>query len=120
MELPMELQRLGNYERYVVRNDDGWYWAGICWTSSLREARVFAEAEAARKVIRILGQQLKDVQEGHKTVAEIVVTTSSWIPLQELRETLQRYVSIFNELQDDVLILDVEVDWDTLREREDD
>ena len=116
----MKLQRLGNYERYVVLNDDGRYWAGVCWTSSLREARVFAELERARKVIRILGQQLKDVQEGHKTVAEIVVTTSSWIPLEELRETLQRYVSIFNELQDDVLILDVEVDWDTLREREDD
>jgi len=87
----MKLQRLGNYERYVVLNDDGRYWAGVCWTSSLREARVFAE-----------------------------LTTSSWIPLEELRETLQRYVSIFNELQDDVLILDVEVDWDTLREREDD
>ena len=112
----MKIQRLGNYQRYVVLNDDGRFWAGVCWTASLRKARVFAERERAEKVIRVLGQQAKDIQDGHKYVAQIVVTTSSWLPLEELQETLERHVHIFNQIEDDLLVLDVELDWGTLKE----
>ena len=71
----MKIQRLGKYQRYVVLNDEGRFWAGVCWVTSLREARVFAQREKAEKVIRVLSQQLKDIQDGHKYVAQVVVTT---------------------------------------------
>ena len=116
----MKIQRLGKYDRYVVLNDDGRYWAGICWASALREARVFAEMSKAEKVVRILSKQERDIRDGHQYAAEIIVKTSSdqWVPLQELRETLARYVSVINEIEGDVHVLDVEIDWESLREHE--
>jgi hypothetical protein len=116
----MKIQRLGKYQRYVVLNDDGRYWAGVCWTSSLREARVFAKREKAEKVVRVLGQQAKDIQVGHKYVAQVVVTTSSPVGLEELQETLDRHVGVFNQIEDDLLVLDVDIDWGTLEERDND
>ena len=117
----MKIQRLGEYERFVVVDDHGCFWSGpLGWVSELQQARVFAEREQAEKVIQVVGQQLKDIQDGHKYVAQVVVTTSSPVGLEELQETLDRHVSIFNQIEDDLLVLDVEIDWDSLREQDDD
>jgi hypothetical protein len=118
----MKIQRLGKLDRYVVVDHEGRFWAGVCWASFLREARVFAEREQAEKVIHVLGQQAKDIEKGKKFIAQVVVTTSSnqWVSLEELQETLARHVNIFNQIEDDLLVLDVEIDWDSLREQLDD
>ena len=117
----MKIQRLGKYERYVVLNDDERYWSGpLGWVPELRQARVFAEREKAEKVVRVLSQQLRDIENGTKFIAQAVVTTSSWLPPEELREALGRHVCLLNEIESDLLVFDVEIDWDSLRQQDDD
>jgi len=118
----MNIQQIGIHKRFVVVDDDGRYWSGPVpgWLPDLRRAKLFARREQAEKVIQILGQQARDIQDGHKYVAQVVVTTSSPVGLDELRETLDRYVSVLSEIEDDLLVLDVEIDWGTLKEQLDD
>ncbi len=100
-------------------DDHGHFWSGpFGWVPGLREARVFADRKRAQKVIRILGQQLRDVESGKKFVAGIVVTTSSdhWVSLDDLREMLRRQVGIINQVDGEFLVLEVAIDWDSLKE----
>jgi hypothetical protein len=115
----MHIQQIGLFERFIVVDDHGLFWSGpLGWMPELREARVFADREQAQKVIKILGQQCREIENGTTFVAEIVVTTASdhWVPLDDLRETLRRYVGIINQVEGDLQILDVEINWDSLRE----
>ena len=119
----MQIQEIGHHQRFVVIDDDGRYWSGPVpgWVPELRQARVFAERHQAEKVIRIVGQQMKDIETGKQFVAQVVVTTAAdqFISLDELRATLERYVNVISEIEGDLLVLGVEIDWDTLEERED-
>jgi hypothetical protein len=113
----MRIQKIGIYERFIVVDDFEHVWTGpLGWMPDRRDALVFADRKQAEKVIRILSKQAKEIEDGHKYIAEVVVTTASWLPLEELRETLDRHVNIFNQIEHDLLILGVEIDWDSLRE----
>ena len=119
----MKIQQIGEHQRFVVVNDDGCYWSGPCpgWVSELRSARVFAHREEAENVVRILDQQEKEIADGTKFVAQVIVTTVSdrWVPIDELRATLERRIGILNELENDIHVLDVTFDWSSLREIDD-
>lgn len=119
----MRIQKIRIYERFIVVDDFEHVWTGpLGWMPDRRDALVFADRKQAEKVIRILSKQAKEIEDGHKYIAEVVVTTASgqWVPLDDLRETLRRHVNIFNQIDDDLLILDVNIDWNTLEELNDD
>jgi hypothetical protein len=119
----MQIQKTGFHERFTVADDQGHYWSGpLGWMPGLREARVFASRNNAEQVIRILGQQVKDFEDGTRFVAQVIVTTASdrWVTIDELRATLERRISILNELETDIHVLDVTLDWSSLREKTDD
>jgi CO dehydrogenase/acetyl-CoA synthase beta subunit len=120
----MHIQEIGLHERFIVVDDHGHYWSGPLpgWVSELRHAKVFSRREEAEKVVRILGQQVKDIEDGTRFVAQVIVTTASdrWVTIDELRATLERRISILNELETDIHVLDVTLDWSSLREKTDD
>ena len=66
--------------------------------------------------------QVKDIEDGTRFVAQVIVTTASdrWVTIDELRATLERRISILNELETDIHVLDVTLDWSSLREKTDD
>ena len=113
---PMKIQRIGKCDRYVVLNDDGRYWAGVCWVTSLRDARVFAEREQAEKVIRVLSERQQEIANGQRLTANVTVTIrpGRWMCVDDLRRSLEQKVEII--VDSDLDIIDVEVDWDSLRE----
>lgn len=118
----MRIQKSGGLyaERFIVVDDQDHVWTGpFGWMPDRRAALVFADRKQAEKVIRLLSKQQKELQEGCKYVAEVVVTTASWLPLEELREALDRHINIFNQIEEDLLILGVEINWDSLREHVD-
>ena len=119
----MQIQKTGFHERFTVADDQGHYWSGpLGWMPGLREARVFARRNNAEQVIRILGQQVKDFEDGTRFVTQVIVTTAPdrWVTIDQLRATLERRISILNELETDIHVLDVTFDWSSLREKTDD
>mgnify|MGYP000229865442 CR=1 FL=1 len=67
-------------------------------------------------------QQVKNFEDGTRFVAQVIVTTASnrWMTIDQLRATLERRISILNELETDIHVLDVTLDWSSLREKTDD
>ena len=112
----MKIQQLGKYKRYVVVHQDGRYWAGVSWVSSLPEARVFAEIAKAEKVIRVLAEQSEAIADGQKYVTDVTVTIrpDQWVSIEDLKQSLQREIAIFVDSNLDILA--VEVDWGSLHE----
>jgi len=75
----MRIQKIGIYaERFIVVDDFDHVWTGcLGWSASRRDVLVFADPKQAQKVIRILSKQAKEIGDGHKYIAEVVVTTAS-------------------------------------------
>jgi len=118
----MRIQKIGIYERFIVVDDFEHVWTGpLGWMPDRRDALVFADRKQAEKVIRILSKQAKEIEDGTKFVAQVIVTTVSdrWVPIDELRATLERRIGILNELENDIHVLDVTFDWSSLREIDD-